>query len=46
MEEAVEQIKRYAAASRVAQLVQHTKLHCIVRQFRGWELKRMKEVQV
>lgn len=42
--EAVEQIKGYAAASRVSRLVQGTRLHCIVMQFRGWELERMEEV--
>ena len=43
-EEAVEQIKGYAAAPKVRQLIQNTKLHCIVMQFRGWELQRMEEV--
>ncbi len=43
-QEAVEQIHRYAEASRVRQLVQGTQLHCIVMQFCGWELKRMEEV--
>lgn len=43
-QEAVEQIKEYAAAPRVRQLVQNTKLHCIIMQFRGWELERMEEV--
>ena len=42
--EAIEQIKGYAAAPKVRQLIQNTKLHCIVMQFRGWELQRMEEV--
>lgn len=43
-QEAVEQIKGYAAAPRVKQLIQNTQLHCIVMQFRGCELERMEEV--
>lgn len=43
-QEAVEQIKEYADAPRVRQMVQNTELHCIVMQFRGWELERMEEV--
>lgn len=43
-QEAVEQIKRYAAAPKVRQLVQGTELHCIVMQFRGWELERLSEI--
>ena len=43
-QEAVEQIKRYAAAPRVEALRQGTQLHKIVMQFEGWELKRMEEV--
>ena len=43
--EAVEQIKKYAAAPKVRQLIHDTKLHCIVMQIRGSELKRMEEVQ-
>lgn len=43
-QEAVKQINEYAAALRVRQLVQNTKLHCIIIQFRGWELERMEEV--
>lgn len=43
-QEAVEQIKVYAAASKVRQMVHDTELHCIVMQFRGWELERMEEV--
>lgn len=42
--EAVEQIKGYAIAPRVRQLTQGTQLHCIVMQFRGWELMKMEEV--
>lgn len=44
-QEAVEQIKRYAVAPKVRQLVQGTELHCIVMQFRGWELERMEEIE-
>lgn len=43
-QEAVEQIKEYAAAPKVRQLVQGTELHCIVMQFRGWELERLSEI--
>lgn len=43
-QEAVEQIKGYAAGRRVKQLVQGTRLHCIVMQFKGCELVRMEEV--
>jgi hypothetical protein len=43
-QEAVEQIKAYAASPKVRQLAQGTELHCIVMQFRGWELKRLSEV--
>ena len=39
--EAVEQIHRYAEAPRVEALRQGTKLHLIIMQFEGWELKRM-----
>lgn len=42
--EAVEQIHRYAEAPRVETLRQGTKLHLIIMQFEGWELKRMEEV--
>ena len=42
--EAVEQIKRYAAAPRVEVLRQGTTLHKIIMQFKGWELARMEEV--
>lgn len=45
-QEAVEQIKGYAAAPRVRQLIQDTELHCIVMQFRNQELIRMEEVGV
>lgn len=45
-QEAVEQIKGYAAAPRVQQLIQDTELHCIVMQFRNQELIRMEEVRV
>lgn len=43
-QEAVEQIKGYAAAPKVHQMVHDTELHCIIMQFRGWELERMEEV--
>ena len=42
--EAVEQIHRYAEAPRVEALRQGTKLHLIIMQFEGWELKRIEEV--
>ena len=42
--EAVEQIKRYAAAPRVRQMIHDTKLHRIVMQFRNHELVRMEEI--
>lgn len=42
--ETVEQILRYAEAPRVEALRQGTKLHLIIMQFEGWELKRMEEV--
>ena len=42
--EAVDQIHRYAEAPRVEALLQGTKLHLIIMQFEGWELKRMEEV--
>lgn len=42
--EAVDQIHRYAEAPRVEALRQGTKLHLIIIQFEGWELKRMEEV--
>ncbi len=45
-QEAVEQIKGYAASPKVRQLVQGTELHCIVMQFRGWELERMEETGI
>ncbi len=43
-QEAVEQIKGYAVAPKVRQLIQDTELHCIVMQFRGCELERMEKV--
>ena len=42
--EALDQIHRYAEAPRVEALLQGTKLHLIIMQFEGWELKRMEEV--
>ena len=43
-EEAVAQIHGYAASPKVRLLCQGTQLHCIVIQFRGWEMVRMEEV--
>ena len=43
-QEAVEQINRYAIAPRVEVLRQGTRLHKIIMQFEGWELRRMEEV--
>ncbi|MDD6891485.1 MAG: ATP-binding protein [Bacteroidales bacterium] len=43
-DEAVEQVKGYAAAPRVEALRQGTRLHRIVVQFRGWKAERMEEV--
>ena len=43
-QEAVEQIKQYAVGPKVQQMIQHTRLHLIVMQFRGCELERMEEV--
>ena len=42
--EAVEQIKGYAAGPKVRRMIYGTELHGIVMQFRGWELERMEEV--
>lgn len=42
--EALNQIHQYAEAPRVEALRQGTKLHLIIMQFEGWELKRMEEV--
>lgn len=42
--EALDQLHRYAEAPRVEALRQGTKLHLIIMQFEGWELKRMEEV--
>ena len=44
-QEAVEQINRYAAAPRVEALRQGTRLHKIIMQFEGWEMKRMEEIE-
>ena len=44
-QQAVEQIRRYAEAPRVEALRQGTRLHRIIMQFEGWELKRMEEVE-
>ncbi|WP_456088450.1 ATP-binding protein [Parabacteroides sp.] len=43
-QEAVEQIKGYAAGRKVQMMIQQTQLHLIVMQFRGCELERMEEV--
>ncbi|WP_308573198.1 ATP-binding protein [uncultured Parabacteroides sp.] len=43
-QEAVEQIKQYAVGPKVRQMIQHTRLHLIVMQFRGCELERMEEI--
>lgn len=43
-QEAVGQVRMYAAAPKVKRLIQNTQLHCIVVQFRGCELERMEEV--
>ena len=45
-QDAVNQIRLYAAAPRVERLRQGTQLHCIIMQFRGCELERAEEVQV
>ena len=45
-QDAVNQIRLYAAAPRVEQLRQGTQLHCFIMQFRGCELERAEEVQV
>lgn len=42
--EALDLIHQYAEAPRVEALRQGTKLHLIIMQFEGWELKRMEEV--
>ena len=42
--EALNQIHRYAEAPRIEALRQGTKLHLIIMQFEGWELKRIEEV--
>ena len=42
--EAVEQIRQYAEGRVVKRLIQHTRLHLIVVQVRGYELERMEEV--
>ena len=43
--EAVEQIRRYAEGAKVRQMCQDTELHCLILQFRGWELAKMEEVK-
>lgn len=44
-QEAVKQIKKYAVAPRVGQLIQKTELHGVIMQFRGCDLVRMEEVR-
>lgn len=44
-QDAEEQIRRYAQASRVEALRQGTQLHKLIMQFDGWKLKRMGEVE-
>ena len=44
-QQAVEQIRQYAAAPRVEALRQGTTLHKIIMQFEGWTLKRMEEIK-
>ena len=43
--QAVEQIHQYADDRMVKRLIQHTQLHLIVVQVRGYELQRMKEIE-
>ena len=43
-EQAVEQINRYADAPRVEALRQGTKLHKIIMQFEGYQLKKIDEI--
>ena len=43
--DAVEQIRRYAAAPRVEALRQGTTLHKIIMQFKSWELARIEEIE-
>lgn len=42
--EAMEQVHHYAEGAKVQQMCQGTELHCIIMQFKGWELMRMEEV--
>ncbi len=42
--EAVEQVHGYAKGVRVVQLADGSTIHCIVMQFRGWDLARAEEV--
>ncbi len=44
LQQAVEQIRKYAEAPRVETLRQGTTLHKIIMQFEGWNLKRMEEI--
>ena len=43
-EQAVEQINRYADAPRVEALRQGTKLHKIIMQFEGYQLRKIDEI--
>lgn len=43
-QDAVRQLRLYTEAPRVRQMIQDTRLHCIVMQFSGWELARMEEI--
>jgi len=42
--EAVDQIRHYAEGRVVKRLIQHTRLHPIVVQVRGYEVQRMEEI--
>ncbi len=42
--EAIKQIHSYAQGPQVMQMAGDTKIHCIIMQFKGWEMKRMEEV--
>ncbi|MBR1933511.1 MAG: hypothetical protein IJ841_07485, partial [Prevotella sp.] len=43
-DEAVAQIRQYAEGRMVQHFIQHTRLHLIVVQVRGYELLRMEEI--
>lgn len=44
--EAVSQIRHYGEGSKVRQMIQHTLLHLIVVQIRGYQLNRMEEIEL